>query len=76
MTKGDRQTIYVELLEEGTPCWRPVEAVHLGSDLYRIVGAKPQDEDWSFSTRDIVRCKMKTFQAESPELVAEEQVNQ
>ena len=74
MIKTDKQTIYVELLEEGTPCWRPVEA-YLGNELYRIIGVKPQDEVWAFSIGDFVKCKMKTFQADDPKLVAIEKID-
>jgi hypothetical protein len=76
MIKTDKRTIYVELLQEGTPCWRPVEAEYLGSELHRIVGVKPQDEIWAFSVGDVVRCKIKTFQAGRPQLVAHEKANQ
>jgi hypothetical protein len=38
MIEKDKRTIYVEVLEEGTTCWRPVEAADLGSGLYRITG--------------------------------------
>jgi len=74
MIKTDKQTIYVELLEEGTPCWRPVEA-YLGNELYRIMGVKPQDEVWAFSIGDFVKCKMKTFQTDDPKLVAIEKID-
>jgi hypothetical protein len=76
MIKTDQRTIYIELLEEGTPCWRPVEAEYLGNELYRIVGAKPPDEIWAFSVGDVVKCKMKTFQDDSKGLVAHEKIGQ
>lgn len=74
MIKTDKRTIFVELLEEGTPCWRPVEAEYLGNELYRIVGVKPQDEVWAFSIGDVVKCEMKTFQADDPKLIAIEKI--
>jgi hypothetical protein len=74
MTTTEKRTIYVELREEGTPCWRPVETVHLGSELYRIVGEKPDGEDWEFSAGDVVKCKMKKFQTGGPDLVAYEKM--
>ena len=76
MIKTDKRTIYVVLLEEGTTCWRQVEAENLGNELYRIIGVKPQDELWAFSIGDVVKCKMKTFQADDPKLVAHEKINQ
>jgi len=74
MIKTDKRTIYVELLEEETPCWRPVEADFVGNELYRITGVKRQDEVWAFSIGDVVKCKMKTFQADDPKLVAIEKI--
>jgi hypothetical protein len=76
MIKTDKRIIYVELLEEGTACWRPVESEYLGNELYRIVGEKPEDENWAFSVRDVVKCKLKEFQEGSHELVAHERINQ
>jgi hypothetical protein len=64
------ETIYIELLEEGTPCFRPAQAEHLGEDLYRIVGEKPEDEIWAFSTGDIVECRIHTFAGGSSGLLA------
>lgn len=76
MIKTDKKTIYIELLEEGTPCWRPVESEYLGNELYRIIGVKPDDEVWAFSIGDVLKCKMKTFKGDRPQLVAHEKVNQ
>jgi len=56
------KTVYLELLEEGTKCWRPVQAEHLNGELYRIVGQKPEGEVWPFSVGDIVKCRKHTFQ--------------
>jgi hypothetical protein len=76
MMNTDKRTIYVQLLEEGTPFWRPVEAEYLGSEHYGIIGVKAQDEVWAFSVGDVVKCKTKTFQADFPKLVAHEKANQ
>ena len=54
--------ILVALLDEGTDCWRPVEAEHVGGDRYKIVEAVPKDERWQFQTDDIVRCQKREFQ--------------
>jgi len=55
--------IYVALLDEGTEVWRPVEAVHVRDDIYRIIGLNlnPEDERWQFSSGDVVRCRSHTF---------------
>jgi hypothetical protein len=76
MIKTEKRIIFVELLEEGTACWRPVEAEYLGNELYRIVGEKAENEVWAFSAGDVVKCKLKEFQEGSPELVAHERINQ
>jgi hypothetical protein len=57
----ERVTIFVELLEEGTECWRPVSAERLSEDTYRIVDAVPEDEVWQFQPGEIVRCKPRVF---------------
>jgi hypothetical protein len=59
MIKTDKQTIFLERLEEGTPCWRSVESEYLEKELYRIIGVKPDDEPRAFSMGDVVECKMK-----------------
>jgi len=35
-------TIYVELLDEGTKCWRPVSAEHISDDVYRVLDFVPE----------------------------------
>ena len=49
-------TIYVELLDEGTKCWRPVSAEHISDDVYRVLDFVPEGEVWSFQPGDVVRC--------------------
>jgi hypothetical protein len=58
-------TIFVELIGEATPCWRPVEAEELPDNSFRIIGAKPEDEIWKFDRGDVVRCKLHQFQDDS-----------
>ena len=55
---NDLATIYVELLDEGTPVWRRVQAVHVAGDVYRIVSENlhPRDERWRFPSGAVVRC--------------------
>jgi hypothetical protein len=62
-------TIFVELVNEGTECWRPVEAEQLSDSTFRIIGAKPEDEIWKFDCGDVVRCKLRQFH-NGPGLVA------
>jgi hypothetical protein len=58
----DRVTIFVELLDEGVKCWRPVSADRVSEDTYRIVGSVPQGEVWLFQPGEIVRLHTATVQ--------------
>jgi hypothetical protein len=64
--------IYVPLLDEGTPVWRPVVASHEGGDCYRILSTNdsPDDERWEFRTGEVVRCTLRTLSDGPPCLVA------
>ena len=64
--------IYVALLDEGTAVWRPVEAVLVGPDEYRIVSrnADPEDEIWEFQEGDVVRCSVRKFSEGGQGLIA------
>jgi hypothetical protein len=53
--------VFVALLNEGTEVWRPVDAEHLGGDLYRLLGLVPDDESWQFQPGDTVHCAAKVF---------------
>ena len=51
--------IWIYLLGEGTDVWRPVQAVHVNGDVYRIVSLNPdpEQETWEFNSKELVRCK-------------------
>jgi hypothetical protein len=51
-------TIYVKLVDEDVPCWRPVQAVEAESGCFRIVDAnrRPDVERWEFNVDQVVRC--------------------
>jgi hypothetical protein len=67
--------IYVAILDEGTPVWRPVKATALRGDLYKIGPAKPpHDEIWEFAPGATVRCEKRDL-SEGPALVAVELVS-
>jgi hypothetical protein len=73
-------TIYVYLNGEGTDVWRPVKAVHLRENIYRIepMNKNPEDETWQFATGDVVRCELKKLSKgieNKSELVAFEKIN-
>jgi hypothetical protein len=63
MTQKAQETIYVALLNEGTSVWRPVAAIPVGDGMYQIVSENddPEDEQWEFSTGDVVLCVSRTF---------------
>jgi hypothetical protein len=53
--------VYVALLDEGTPVWRPVAAEPVGPRLFRLLGPMPDDERWKFSPGTIVRCENRSL---------------
>jgi hypothetical protein len=57
-----RMRIYIALLNEGVPCWRPVEAEKFSSGSFRILSTKPDDEQWQFQPGDVVYCQEQQFQ--------------
>ncbi len=60
MTEVKRVTVYVELLEEGSPTIRPTEAIDNGNGLYKLLptsGYNPEDEKWKFLPETLVRCE-------------------
>jgi hypothetical protein len=53
--------IFIPLLNEGTPCWRPVDAEQLAGNNYRILSVQPAGERWPVATGDVVRCEPRRF---------------
>ena len=51
--------VYVYLLDEGTDAWRPVDAIPVAGDIYKLVAKHhdPEDEHWEFATGDELRCE-------------------
>ena len=53
------ETIYVALLDEGVPVWRPTQGAPLGDGLYEVLATPDYDDDdehWEFPPGSIVRC--------------------
>ncbi len=75
--QGVIQEIYIALLDEGSPVWRPVQAILLEDGIYRITSenAHPDDELWEFVTGDAVRCIRKVFSDGATRQVAIEKVS-
>ena len=72
----DTLTIYIDLRDEDTHVWRPVDAESVADDIYRIVSLNehPDDETWQFQTGDLVRCVRKDMTDGISGLVAIERV--
>lgn len=52
--------IYVRLLDEGTECSRPTQALVLGEGLFKLLPTEnyaPDDEHWEFLPGSTVRAK-------------------
>ena len=69
-TASSEKTIFVALLDEGTPVWRPVAATALGGQIFRIEGVVPGDETWQFVPGQFVECRRKSFSGGTSGLVA------
>jgi hypothetical protein len=65
-----QETIYLPLRDEGTECWRPVDALKITDDVYEICGMQPDDEDWKFPAGSQVRCQPHKFSDGTTGLVA------
>ena len=68
--------IYVQLLNESTEVWRPVEAMKLGKNLFKIISPNPEPdiEKWQFNKGDQVLCENKVFSDGKNGLVAKKKV--
>jgi ribosomal protein S17 len=67
-------SIFVKLLDEEIDVWRPVEAMEIKDNLYKIISDSDKayeeyDENWEFKTGDIVRCQYKKFPSEKEEFL-------
>ncbi|WP_205529559.1 hypothetical protein [Taibaiella koreensis] len=46
-----KKNIYIQLLEEGTKVYRPVQAIEIENNIYEVQGFEiydPEDETWEF----------------------------
>jgi hypothetical protein len=70
--------IYISLLDEGTPVFRPTLGVKLGDDLYEVLPTydyDPEDENWEFKPGCVVRCALELHE-EQKLLVAKELIRE
>lgn len=49
--------IYVYLPGEAVDAWAPVDAEHVGDDLYRIIDCRDEDDQLQFGKGSVVRCR-------------------
>ena len=62
--------VFVALLGEGTPVWRPVQARLVGNGVYELVGPMVADEVWEFQPGQVVECEQHSFSPGLAGLVA------
>jgi hypothetical protein len=73
---GERETVYVELLNEDVQVWRPVDAVRQEEEnVFRITGRAMADEEWAFPSGSLVRCEYREL-ADGRALVASERASE
>jgi hypothetical protein len=56
--------LYVQLLDEGTVCYRPTEAISLGAGLFRLLPTPnydPEDEVWEFLPGSVVKAETRAL---------------
>ena len=59
-TSDQTVTVYIRLLDEGTPTSRPTKAVQVGTDSFKLLATPnydPEDEHWEFLPGSVVRCE-------------------
>jgi hypothetical protein len=66
-TSNQTVTIYVRLLDEGTPTSRPTKAVEVGIDSFKLLATPdydPENEPWEFLPGTVVRCEAREHDGE------------
>ena len=63
--------IYVDLLQEGTVCWREIRAEHIRDNIYKIASKNRSngDEVWLFNHGDVVECREKIGEGNKPSVL-------
>lgn len=55
------ETLYIPLVNEGTPVWRPVSAKVLSPAIFQIEDSEPEDEEWLYKTGQNVQVEQRVF---------------
>jgi hypothetical protein len=69
---GKPTAIYLNLVGEGLPVLRSVQAEHLGKDYYLIVEPVPRGETWQFQPGQVVRCQKRNLSSGKALVAVEE----
>ncbi len=70
------ENIYVQLLGEGTVVYRPVPAIKIKENVYKIQGKEiydPDDEEWEFLPESIVLVQRRELEGERVFIAIKEQ---
>lgn len=56
--------IYVKLVNEVVDVWRPVQAIQINENRYKLVEEQsvPEDEDWEFAPGEVVEVTTRSFE--------------
>ena len=71
-----RTNIYIQLLNEGTEVYRPVPAIEIKNNIYKLEGSEiydPKDEEWEFEPGTLVKTERKCFEGEMVLIAVEEE---
>ena len=55
------ETIYIPLVNEGTPVWRPASAKAVSPAIFQIEDSEPADEEWLYQTGQNVLVENRVF---------------
>ncbi len=58
-----KREVFVRLLDEGTPCFRPTLAEEVQNDLYRLLSTPDydrEDEEWELKPGALVRLERRS----------------
>lgn len=61
-------TVYIKLLNEGTPVFRPAQAERVEKDTVKLLPVadyNQRDEEWEFPPGSIVRCEGRVMDGEN-----------
>jgi hypothetical protein len=78
MVGSKAMTVYIKLLNEGTPVFRPAQAERVDENTVKLLPVadyNQRDEEWEFPPGSIVRCASRVMDGKNT-LVAVELCNQ